>query len=354
MANFGGFENELAPNTPDTPGPGNHQLRMAHLPSDFAPKAVTAEIFAKASEQALLPQLGAEQIEVVYGETHIPVTTTEPQAGQVGVGTSNEDREGHVKPLTGVGWGSRAFSPIKIATIVTASEEFARSNPQGLFTSIRGKLSQAIARQLDLAVFHGIDALRGTALQGVDAANILVNTTNSVNYNVNPDPASDGNLVNQLLAAYDLIGEDYDPERWVFDPRYRTKLAAAFRGVDSQGNVLNPGDVNLAAQESSVLGLAANFHKAAPGRIGAYAGTTPPTRAFLGDFSQLKYGFADLIRFKVSDQATLVDPVTPANTINLWQTNQVAVMCEVTFGWVVGDLDAFAKVVETNVAAPPA
>jgi hypothetical protein len=97
-----------------------------------------------------------------------------------------------------------------------------------------------------------------------------------------------------------------------------------------------------------VLGLTAHFHKAAPGRIGAYAGPTPPVRAFLGDFSQLKWGYADAIRFKVSDQATLTDGA--GNTVNLWQTNQVAVMCEVTFGWVVGDLDAFAKVREVDVA----
>lgn len=338
-------ENELKPNTT---GDGPHQLRLSHLDSDFAPKAVVGEIFAKAQEQSLLSRLGAEQIEVTYGQTVIPITVTEPQAGQVGVGTSNEQREGYRKPLSGVGWGSRSFSPIKLAVIVTASDEFARTDPQKRFSSIKGKLSAAISRAMDLSVFHGRDALTAAPLVGIDASNVLANTTNVVTHTL-PNAGGTGgtNLINDLLAAYDLIGEDYDPERWVFDPRYRTKLAAAMRGVDKDGNVLNPGDVNLAAQESSVLGLTANFHKAAPGRIGNYAGTTPPTRAFLGDFSQLKYGYADAIRFKVSDQATLTDGT---NTVNLWQTNQVAVMCEVTFGWVVGDLDAFAKVTETTAA----
>jgi HK97 family phage major capsid protein len=337
--------NELEPNeTPDGP----HQLRLSHLQDDFAPKTIVGEIFNKAQELALLPKLGAEQIEVTYGETVIPISTVEPQAGQVGVGTSNEQREGGVKPLSGVGWGSRSFSPIKLAVIVTASDEFAQMNPNNRFNSIRGKLSSAIARAMDLAVFHGRNALTGAALAGIDTSNVLANTTNVVDYNIHPE--ADANLVNELLAAYDLIGEDYDPERWVFDPRYRTKLAAAMRGVDNQGNLLDPGSVNLAAQESSVLGLTANFHKAAPGRIGAYAGPTPPVRAFLGDFSQLKWGYADQIKFKVSNQATLSDGT---NTVNLWQTNQVAVMCEVTFGWVVGDLDAFAKVRETNVDPTP-
>lgn len=332
-------QNELQPNTT---GDGPHQLRLSHLDADFAPKTVVGEIFAKAEEQSILRTLG-ERIEVTYGETVIPVTVTEPQAGQVGTGTTNELREGARKPLSGVGWGSRSFSPIKLAVIVTASDEFVRQNPQNRFNSIRGKLSAAIARAMDLSVFHGRNALTGAALAGIDADNVLVNTTNNVVYD--PAGANATNLINDLLASYDLIGEDYDPETWVIDPRYRTKLAAAMRGTDLNGNVLSPGAINLAAKESDVLGLTAYFHKAAPGRIGNYGGPTPPVRAILGDFSQLKWGLADEIRFKVSDQATLTDGT---NTVNLWQTNQVAVMCEVTFGWVVGDLDAFATVTEVD------
>lgn len=329
---------------PKIEGDGPHQLRLAHLDADFAPKSVVGEIFAKAEEQSVLPRLG-ERIEVSYGQTVIPVTVTEPQAGQVGVGTTNEQREGGVKPLSGVGWGSRSFSPIKLAVIVTASDEFVRLNPQNRFNSIRGKLSSAIARAMDLAVFHGVDALAGTALAGIDVNNVLVNTTNNVDYD--PAGANAGDLINDLLASYDLIGEDYDPNAWVIDPRYRTKLAAAMRGTDVNGNLLAPGSVNLAAQESDVLGLTAYFHKAAPGRIGNYAGPTPPVRAVLGDFGQLKWGLADEIRFKVSDQATITD--ADGTAVSMWQTNQVAVLCEVTFGWVVGDLDAFAKISEVDV-----
>lgn len=333
------FENELAPNTAVT---GPHQLRLAHVEDDFAPKAVVGEIFAKAQEQALLPRLGAEQIEVVYGETVISVSTVEPQAGQVGVGTANSQREGYAKPVSGVGWGSKSFSPIKLAVIVTASDEFVRTNPQNRFNSIKGKLSDAIARAMDLAVFHGRDALTAAALAGIDANNVLANTTNVVAHDL-----SSGNLTNDFLAAYDAIGEDFDPNTWVVDPRYRTKVAAAQRGVDVNGNILNPGSVNLASTQSDILGLNAFFHKAAPGRIGNYAGPATPVRAFLGDFGQLKWGLADQIKFKVSDQATLtVGSGEDLQVVNLWQTNQVAVLCEVTFGWVVGDLDAFTKVTE--------
>jgi HK97 family phage major capsid protein len=344
---FEGLQNELSPATTDNTGP--HQLRMAHLDENFAPKAVVGEIFAKAEEKALLPRLGADRIEVVYGETVIPVTVTEPQAGQVGVGTGNEDREGYRKPLSGVAWSSKSFSPIKLAVIVTASEEFVRANPQNRFNSIKGKLSDAIARAMDLSVFHGRDALTGAALAGIDTSNVLASTTNVVpNYLPNGSGTGATNVLNDLMAAYDTIGEDYDPSTFVVDPRWRTKIAASQRGTDSDGNLMEPGSVDLNARQSSILGLNAFYHKAAPGRIGNYTGPTPPVRAFLGDFNQLKWGLADEIRFKVSDQATLTDG--DGNTVSLWQTNQVAVLCEVTFGWVVGDLDAFAKVTE-QVAA---
>jgi len=64
-----------------------------------------------------------------------------------------------------------------------------------------------------------------------------------------------------------------------------------------------------------------------------------------GEFQQLAWGFADNIRYKISDQVTLTDGT---NTISMWQTNQVALLVECTFGWVVNDLDAFAKVINPS------
>src|SRR5690606_40622750 len=97
---------------------------------------------------------------------------------QVGGGTSNEEREGGVKPTSGVGWGSRSFSPIKLATIVTVSEEFARTNPNGLYTQIQSDMAYAIGRGIDLAMFHGRQPLNGAALACIDAADVHEHITN--------------------------------------------------------------------------------------------------------------------------------------------------------------------------------
>lgn len=320
--------NELAPNTPDV----NHQGRLAHVPSDLLPKELVGPIFDKAQESSLVLKLG-QTIPVGYGDTVIPTTVKRPEVGQVGVGTSNEQREGGVKPLSGTAWDTRSFAPIKLATIVTVSEEFARTNPKGLYTQLQGDLAYAIGRGIDLAVFHGKSPLTGSALQGIDTNNVLANTTNYKNLTA-------GHVYDTLIDGYDLVSADTHNEfdGWAVDPRYRSTLVreGAFR--DNNGNV-DPSRINLAARSGDVLGLPAQFGRAVGGDLGAAADSG--IRVFGGDFSQLRYGFADQIRVKMTDTATITDANSQA--ISMWQTNQLAILIEVTFGWVLGDKEAFVK-----------
>lgn len=323
--------NEISPNTAPTDGQGgNHQGRLAHLPSDLLPKEIVGPIFEKAQESSLVLRLG-QSIPVGYGETVIPVNTKRPEVGQVGVGTSNEDREGHAKPMTGVGWGSRSFSPIKLASITTVSEEFARENANGLYTQIQSDLAYAIGRGIDLAVFHGRQPLDGGLLQGIDTANVIANTTNEVDL-------AGGNMIEGLLEGYDLVAESHEFDGWAVDPRFRGQLARAQVARDVNGNVANPSGLNLASNSGDLLGFPAQYGRAVGGDLGA--ATDSGIRVFGGDFSQLRYGYADQVRVKVSDTATLMDGTTP---VSMWQTNQIAILIEVTFGWVLGETDAFVK-----------
>lgn len=327
--------NELTPNTAPVNGQGgDHQGRLTHLPSDLLPKEIVGPIFEKAQESSLVLRLG-QQIPVGYGETVIPVNTKRPEVGQVG-GTSLESREGEVKPVTGVGWGSRSFSPIKLAAITTVSEEFARANVNGLYTQIQSDLAYAIGRGIDLAVFHGKQPLNGAALTGVAAENVLVNTDNIV-YGV-----GGATLVEQLLGGYDLVAENHEFDGWAADPRFRGQLARAMVQRDVNGNVADPGALNLASSNAALMGFPVQFGRAVGGDLGA--ATDSGVRLVGGDFSQLRYGYADQIRVKVTDQATV-------GGVSMWQTNQLAILIEVTFGWVVGDLDAFTKF---TTAAQPA
>lgn len=317
--------NELAPN-----GSTNHQGRLAHVPSDLLPKTLVGPIFDQAQESSLVMKYG-QQIPVTYGETVIPTTTKRPEVGQVGSGTSNEEREGGVKPLSGTAWDTRSFSPIKLATIVTVSEEFARSNPQGLYTQLQGDLAYAIGRGIDLAVFHGREPLSGNLLQGIDTDNVISNTSNFKNL-VN------GSIYDGLLDGYDAVNSRFEFNGWAVDPRFRSRLVREAVWRDANGNT-DPARVDLSSKSGDILGLPANFGRAVGGDLGA--ATDSGLRIIGGDFSQLRYGFADQIRVKISDTASLTDANN--QTVSLWQTNQVAVLIEVTFGWVLGDKEAFVK-----------
>ncbi|QRI44837.1 major capsid protein [Mycobacterium phage Rubeus] len=327
--------NELLPNSAGS----NHQGRLAHVPSDLLPKEIVGPIFDKAQESSLVLRMG-EQIPISYGETIIPTTVKRPEVGQVGVGTSNEQREGGVKPLSGTAWDTRSVSPIKLATIVTVSEEFARMNPSGLYTKLQGDLAYAIGRGIDLAVFHGKSPLTGSALQGIDTDNVIANTTNVDYLQETGDP-----LLDRLLDGYDLVSANTDVEfnGWAVDPRFRAHLLRSQAYRDANGNV-DPSRINLAAQTGDVLGLPAQFGRAVGGDLGA--ATDTKTRIIGGDYSQLKFGFADEIRVKMSDTATLTENGGSNRTISMWQTNQIAILIEVTFGWLLGDKQAFVKFVD--------
>lgn len=325
----------VVPNT--VAGDTSLQGHLSLMPADRLPKSMVGDIFTKAQEQSILMGLG-QQVPVGINETVIRVGDTFPEAGQVGNGTSLDDREGATKPVSGYKYGSeKSFSPIKLAVIVTASEEYARENIDGLYSQLATKLPQAISRAADLAVFHNMDALRGTALQGTTANGHINATTNRVTLDLSSGASPD--LVDQLLEGYRLVTVDdyYDFTNFASVPSMRAEVMTK---RDSNGNpVFVPGafpgsgaEINVNAGLSALLGVPVTFGKVVGGKVGNAPATN--VKMFGGDFSQLAWGYADQIRFKVSDSATV-------GGVSLWETNQVAVLCEATFGWYVNDPDAF-------------
>lgn len=309
---------------------------LNRLPANMLPKTVVGDIFSKAKDQSILMSLG-KQIPVSINETVITAPGPDPEAGQVG-GTTLASREGALKPLTGIDWGTeKSFMPIKLAVIVTVSEEFARENVEGMYSELAGKLSGAIARGADLAVFHGRSALTGAALVGIENNGFLSKTTNEVVLNM--AAGANPSLAEQIITGYDLVVEDeekgYDFTGFAAVPRLRSKLAVA---RDANGDrILGGGPVSLAAAQSDLLGLPLTYGRIVGGKVGASTRTN--VQIIGGDFSQLAYGFADQIKVKVTDTATV-------GGVSMWQTNQIAILAEATFGWYVNDTDAFVKYVD--------
>ena len=320
------YMNEVSPNRDD-----RHQGRLAYLSDNMLPREVANVVWEKAAESSLVLRLG-QQVPVGYGETLINTQTVQPEVGQVGVGSTPGTREGYRKPISGVAWESQAFSPIKLATIVTASEEFARENPAGLWSSISGQLAQAIGRGIDLAVFHGLRPDNGAALLGISNNGWVDQTLNRQTY--------DGVVPIQLDVAFanawaDVVTYGAEPNAIALDPLFAPALMLA---RDADGNLLFQNSFNLTnSGPNAIGGLRTETGSAVSGRLGR--GPDSGARAFVGDFARMIYGYADPVRVKVTDTATLYS--ADGTPVPMWQTNQIAIMIETTFGWKV-DAAAFS------------
>jgi HK97 family phage major capsid protein len=329
------FQNEVSPNRAD-----RHQGRLAYLTDDFLPKEITGELWTKAQESSLVLRLG-RTVPVGYGETVIPVSSVEPEVGQVGVGTRPQDREGYRKPVSGIAWDQRSFAPIKMATIVTASEEFARANINGMWSGVINQLAAAMGRGIDLAVFQGKRPDTGDPLLGITNNGYVNLAPNPINYPTTPDTLD----VDLLNAWSTLVTRGYNPNAWAVDQRFVVPVMSA---RDAQGNPIFQNQLNLASQSLGTLaGLPVEAGRAVSGTLGM--GTDVGTRAVLGDWSRLVYGYADQVRVKVTDQGVITS--ADGTQVNLWQTNQVAVLIEATFGWLV-DPNAFVRLTDTAGIVP--
>ena len=323
------FINELAPNTTE-----NHQGRLAYLPDQVLPPALATNVFQQTTETSLVARLG-RKIPVSYGGALIPSTLKRPEAGQVGTGTSFAEREGAVKPLDGYQWGAETIQPIKIATIVTVSREFQQMNIGGLYDQIQQDLAEAVGRAVDMAVFHGIQPINGQPYAGISADNVLHNTTNTVTLT----PQDNDAFNDQLLQLYSEAASGGEFSGWAADTRFR--VAAA------QANQVAGQPINLSAASGDLFGLPVEYGRAVSGEINVVPDSGD--RLYGGSFaSDLVYGFADTITVRQSEEATLTD--SAGQTVNLWQTNQIGLLCEVTFAWAVRSLDAFSKGVVAPVA----
>lgn len=278
------------------------------------PREVSSTIMETAFEQSVVGRLTSSE-PLVLGENVIPVYEGGIEAGVVG--------EGEAKPVSSAEMSAKVIRPIKLATIVIVSKEAARVNPGRMLDLVTGDMTNAITRAVDLGILHGRNAKTGAAI--TDAAYVN-QTTNRVE--LGADLGAD------LIAGYELAAEDSDPDGFAFDSRMRAKLVSA---KDAGGSSVFQASTNLAAPIDNVWGLPAAYGRAVSGRIGA--STDTGVKGFIGDWDQVRWGYAESITMTRSTEATVVDGST---TYHLWQQNLIGLLVEAIVGWTVIDVDAFA------------
>ena len=305
---------------------------LADLPNEGLPRELVAMINKAAQDQSVVARLAGEPIPMGDGETSFLYSTTEPEVQPVA--------EAAQKPTSGLGYGVRSITPQKFATIVTVSEEFARANIAGIYDRIVSQLSAAAARGLDLAVLHGRNAATGDSFN-VGNSGFVANTTNEVVLGSGDDTTAD------LLAGYEMVAAgEHDFTGFGFDPQFRPVLIQA---RDAAGNPTYQSSINLASGMDTLLGLPVSYGRTISGRSRNAAATDTGVRGLGGDWSQVRYGFADRVRIKTSDTATITDG--SGNAVSMFQTNQIALLVEFTMGWIVLDENAFVKYTDGSVAS---
>lgn len=268
----------------------------------------------------------AGSIPMALNGTAVSMPVGQPIAGVVD--------EGGVKPVGTLSTAVKVVRPIKLALMILYTEELAIADPLGEYARIQAQLAEGIARAIDVAVIHGKDATNGQAITGVES---LLQTTKSVT--IPTAPGKPGDLFKLFFEAYNkvVIPEDDQEAEYGFthllaSQKIKSKLALESDGF---GRPLYQDSMNVNNSFSTVMGVPTTYSRAVSGYGQA---TDAKALAIGGDFKDnLRLGFAQKITFRRASER--------AGGIDLFDTNMRAILAECHVGWVIRDLNAFAKIV---------
>lgn len=296
------------------------------------PKHLASGIWAKATTGSTVAALsGAEPM--LFGETQLMTFTTEPKAEFVA--------EGANKAGTDPGFGTKTVSPRKAQVTMRFNEEVQWADEDyqmGVLAKLSDSTSNALARALDLGIYHAINPLTGAALSGSPVK--LTDTTNVVEIlDGVGDEANAGADLEVEAAAGLVIADGFVPNGIALDPSYAWTLATA-RYEDGRKKYpeLGFGTAigNFEGLRSSTSSTVSAPEAAISG--GAYNSVNPNIKAFLGDFAQIRWG----VQRRIGVEKIVYGD--PDGLGDLKRKNQIALRAEVVYGWVIMDLSAFAQI----------
>lgn len=295
--------------------------------TDLLPRDITEQVFQTSARTSVIQQLCRSTPLPSTGKA-IPVVTGKPSAGWVS--------EGGRKPVSDATIGAKTMDPKKLAVIVPFSKEYLRDTRIDLFGMLRPMIADAFALALDAA------AIKGTS---TPFPNYLYQTTNTVELGAS-SVATGGiykDFVNLLGTVADE-GKGYRVNAFVADTTAETTVLGS---VDSSGRPLFNSNAQTDGSVGSILGRPLYYSDQVATPIVAGTPNTGGIRVLAGDFSQAVYGIAEDIAYDISTQASIVlaDGTT---TLHLWQNNLVALLAEAEFGFLVNDVQAFARATDNT------
>ncbi len=265
------------------------------------PKAVAGPIFEKATESSLVMQLVQKAPSTLTG-TAIPVTVGKPTADWVA--------EGAEKPVSDVNVTALIMEPKKVATIILASQEFVSADPGGLYAVIKEQAAEAIARAFDMAALHGL-----TPAGNPGPFTTYINKALTKEITLGTATQEKGGIEGDLIAGQGLVPRF---NGYALDTTVRAALA---NERDTTGRRMIDNTAVIGGQPAKYSDV-------------VKALLTGTVSGWGGDWSQAAWGVGMDLTMKVSDQTTVR---VGGNLVPIWQTNQVAVLLEASYGFVVNN-----------------
>lgn len=291
------------------------------------PKNIADGMFSKAVDGSAVSVLsGSEPMQ--FGDVDIMTFNTPPRAEYVG--------EGANKASSTVGFGVKTAKPHKAQVTLRFNEEVQWADEDyqlGVLDTLAAAGGKALARALDLGVFHGINPLTGLAIASIAAADRVGTTTNRVEITTATSTTPDTVIE---AAAGLVIANGFVPTGIAFDPSYAWTVSTS-RYADGRKKF---PELGLGINVSTFEGLSASTSSTVSATPEA-ANTN--LKAIVGQWDLLRWGVqrrvpVEMIKFG-----------DPDGQGDLKRTNQIALRLEVVYGWTVLDLTGFA-VVEDAVA----
>jgi HK97 family phage major capsid protein len=268
------------------------------------------------------------QSPMMFGSNQQYMTLTARPKGEVVAEGANKSQS---QPTL----SSKTVVPRKVQVTMRFNEEVQwadEAGQLGVLSELRDSASDALARALDLIVYHGINPLTGVALSGSPAK--VLDSTNTVEVNT---ANADADI--ESAVALTIADGFYMPNGIALDPGFAFKLATT---RDGQNRKVYP-ELGTGLGMTNFFGLraAVSTTVSAPEATisgGAYATTNPNVKAIVGDFTAIRWGVQKSVPIEV------IRFGDPDGNGDLKRANQIALRAEVVYGVAIMDTDAFAVI----------
>ena len=275
------------------------------------PEQVSHEIIEEAVTRSLALSMATRLPNMVSKQTTLPVMT-----GSVTAGFVNGDAG--IKPTSSLTWEKVNITAEELAVIVPIPEAVLSDATYDIFGEARPRITEAFAREIDLAIFHGIGkplAWPDGLVPGAIAAGNSVAVSGNLYQDINGEEG--------VIAKVEEAGISVDS--YIGALQLRAKLRGA---VDTAGQ-----PIFRAAYSSGAAGSMQYELNGSPiifPRNGSLNGKEALLLA--GNFSYVRYAIRQDVTYKILDQATITDG-TGKVILNLAQQDCVALRAVMRLGW---------------------